>query len=650
LVHSVRRPATFVLVLSLLLAGLVALAPAEGKRKGKPNLVVTNVSKPPDEVRAGETFRIKGKVRNRGKRAARRGRLKLELRGAGEQRRVGATRVNKRIKPKKSRKWRIDGRVPAALRPPVGESGGPYRIFACVKKRGAKGKWQCKRSGQITVPGPPDPTNYTPGSRSLNDPLFPQIGNGGYDVDNYAIDLDYDPATNRFAPGTSTTIVAKATQNLSQFSLDFQDLDVTAVTVDQEPAEFDQVEAQPQLSDDPEVTQPMKLVVTPQNGIKTGEEFEVDVAYQGEPVRVTDADTSWEGWIPACYPPNPGDDEVCDGAFVVNEPIGAQGWFPNNNYATDKATFVTRLSVPQTHKAFGVGELASRESNGDGSWTWTWIEDDPTATYLTTGTVGLFDPYEETTMFEGVSGRTLDIYNAIDASGSDPQKTLIQSRMALQPGMLNFLSERLGRYPFDSTGVIADRAAGVGYALEVQTKAHFAGAFSGSGPSVNVNTLLHEIAHQWMGNSVSPATWQEIWFNEGWAEVLTVYWDWQVNGSDSPAQFFDDIHSTPPDDSRWELAPGNLGGPENLFNGFTVYDRPGAMLAGYYEIVGETKFFALARALLNRYGYSTITGEQFVQAALDVSGLEGEDRDRLADYFQQWLFLEARPTLTPDDF
>ena len=32
---------------------------------------------------------------------------------------------------------------------------------------------------------------FTPGARSLGDSLFPTIGNGGYDVRHYDLDLDY---------------------------------------------------------------------------------------------------------------------------------------------------------------------------------------------------------------------------------------------------------------------------------------------------------------------------------------------------------------------------------------------------------------------------------------------------------------------------
>ena len=100
------------------------------------------------------------------------------------------------------------------------------------------------------------------GARTLDDPILPQIGNGGYDVDHYRIYLDYDPVANEFN-SARTTIDATADEKLKQFSLDFQQLDVASVKVDGRRAEFKQVVATPQLSSDPVVTQPMKLVVNP---------------------------------------------------------------------------------------------------------------------------------------------------------------------------------------------------------------------------------------------------------------------------------------------------------------------------------------------------------------------------------------------------
>jgi len=501
------------------------------------------------------------------------------------------------------------------------------------------------------APKPGKGSDKQVGAHSLGDPLFPQIGNRGYDVQHYAIALDYDPATNTFNEGTSTTITAVAGKRLHRFSFDFQDLDVSSVTVNGVEADFEQVDARPQLSEDPEVTQPKKLVVFPARKTwpKKRREFVVEVAYSGTPEQFTDPDTSWEGWIRACYPLNP--PQTCDGAFVVNEPIGAQSWFPSNNYPTDKATFDTIVTVPASKTALGMGELVSRTEHDDGTATWHWTEDDPTATYLTTATVGDFD-YRVSEMVETSTGRTLPVYDSIDSSATQAQKDAINATLARVPEQLNFLSDHLGPYPLDSIGAVADKAAGVGYALEVQSKPHYAGSFTTGAPSININTQLHELAHQWMGNSVSPATWHEIWFNEGWATWLTWYWQHEANGvPTSPAEQFTNNYTSGPA-TKWNMATAILDNdPANMFTTFPTYTRSAMMLEGYRQILGDDEaFFEFARELLDRFGYGNISLDEFVGVALEMSGRNGKERKLLADYFDQWLFLEGQPTILPSDF
>lgn len=487
------------------------------------------------------------------------------------------------------------------------------------------------------------------GARSLGDPLLPQLGNGGYDAEHYRIKLDYDPGANELT-SAETKIVATATQRLREFSLDFQDvLDVSSVKVDGRSADFSQVEATPDLSDDPVVTQPMKLVVEPHPSTrpKRGREFTVKVRYSGTPEEITDPDTSIEGWIRACYPLDP--PQTCDGAFVVNEPMGAQSWFPSNNYPTDKATFDTLIRVPQSKTALGVGELAARTEHGDGTATWHWSEDDPTATYLTTATVGDFI-YREESMVETSTGRTLPVYNAIDSTATPTQLEAINASLAEAPAQVNFLSDIYGPYPFDSTGAVADRAAGVGYALEVQTKPHYSGGFTSGNPSINISTQAHELAHQWFGNSATLETWADIWFNEGWANWSDWYWSFLEDGGDDPAAIFDDLYANTPDED-WETAPAVLDGdPANLFHFFPTYQRGAMTLQGYREIVGDDRFFEFARELLTTFAYGNVSTEEFIETAKAVSGFTGADLALLDDYFQQWLYGETKPTILPEDF
>jgi len=396
------------------------------------------------------------------------------------------------------------------------------------------------------------------------------------------------------------------------------------------------------LSSNPRVTQPAKLTITPAAGIPKGAVFEVEIAYHGKPAAIVDTDFALEGWVRACS--SPGD---CDGSFTVNEPIGAQSWYPSNNHPSDKATFRLHTTAPTAYTAIGAGKRTSRVDHGDGTATTTWVEDRPMATYLASGTVGLFD-VETGTMTDHTGGATIPTFTAIDSAGSPQRKADVAATAARIPEMTNFMSARLGPYPFETVGLVADWVPVVGYALENQTKPHFAG--DAGGPAADSATLAHELAHQWMGDSISPANWSVIWFNEGWATFSEVLFDHRVDGSAmTPQKFFRAVYEAKP--KHWKLAPAVLDGdPALLFDHFAVYNRPGAMMQGLRKIIGNDRFFAFARDLGDRHGYGDINRGQFVKEAKRASGLHGRKRKRLGSYLRQWLLWEKRPHLTPADF
>lgn len=489
----------------------------------------------------------------------------------------------------------------------------------------------------------------TAGTRSLGDSLLPQLGNGGYDVEHYTIAIDYDPVANRF-DAAAVEILAVATQHLTEISFDFQDgLLVSAVTVDGRPALHRFEAAAPALTNDPEVTRPMKLVIVPHPSSwpRPGRAFTVRIAYSGTPQPIVDPDHSIEGWIQACWPLAA--PRTCDGAFVVNEPMGAQSWFPSNNHPADKATFDTIIRVPGEKTALGIGELVSRIVNDDGTATWHWREDDPTATYLTTATVGDF-LYDVGSMTETSTGRQLPIYSAVDASAAPLHLARITASLAALGGQLDFLADLYGPYPFDSTGAVADRAAGVGYALEVQTKPHYAGSFNGGVPSIGIVTQLHELAHQWWGNSVTPVSWSDLWFNEGWVTWSEWYWRFRERGGSDPAAIFDELYANATAED-WAIAPAVLGrDPVNLFRHFSTYLRGAMALQGYREIVGDARFFALARTIQTERRHGNISTAEFIAFAKRHSGLTGNALDLLDDYFEEWLYGESKPTILPERF
>ena len=404
---SLKRLVAVVAVLVLSTCGaLAATLAAAAKPARKPNLRVSKLSSPPASAKAGDAFDVSGKVANAGEKRGNT-RLRVSLRtdkGADPVAQLLSLKVKvapegaKRFAqtafaPGRRRRRELDrarlrprGRLPARrLRPPPRQARGGALpgLEGADEDRAAAGP-----AGRAAAP------NFTPGARTLGDPLLPQIGNGGYDALHYDIDLDYDrpdepvrgrdgdddgdgrPRTSPSSASTSRTCRSTGSSSTAPRRRS------TRTT------------RSPTSRPTPQVTQPMKLVVIPAAGILSGKQFTVEVDYHGEPQVFTDPDFSIEGWIPACFTVSPV--ETCNSNFVVGEPMGSQAWFPSNNFPSDKATFDTSITVQGGDQAFGLGELTGPPvDNGDGTTTWSWSEDDPTATYLATASNGNFDLHRD---------------------------------------------------------------------------------------------------------------------------------------------------------------------------------------------------------------------------------------------------------------
>src|SRR3954449_13011281 len=78
----------------------------------------------------------------------------------------------------------------------------------------------------------------SPGAGGIGDRLYPTLGNGGYDVQHYDLDLRYATSAPSQGIDGTVTILATATQSLSRFDLDFAGDSVGGVSVNGLPAKF----------------------------------------------------------------------------------------------------------------------------------------------------------------------------------------------------------------------------------------------------------------------------------------------------------------------------------------------------------------------------------------------------------------------------
>ena len=449
------------------------------------------------------------------------------------------------------------------------------------------------------APGAPGSPRYTDGSTSGGDPYFPAAGNGGYDVQNYDLGLSWY-ADGRLDGTAVVTLVA--TQDLASFSLDLRGLTVSSVLVDGKPARYTQLPPGPDGRGG-------ELVVTAAPKLRAGTTHRVTVVYSGYPGQPLDNTGAPYGWV-----------TFADGVLVANEAEGAPTWFPVNDVPTDKATYDFRITVPEGKTAIANGEPVGGPVTSAGRTTWTWRATDPMASYLATASIG---DYTASTQV-GPGG--LPILDYVETGLSARRLATTQASLALQPQMIAFFEGLLGDYPFSSFGAIVDEDS-VGYALETQTRPVYSGVASES-------TVAHELAHQWVGNSVSPTTWADIWLNEGFATYLQWMWTESRGGATAQAQY-EDVLAIPAGDEFWTVSLTDPGA-ENLF-AEAVYDRGAAFLHALRTTIGEARFAELLHRWVGDNADGNVTTADLLALAERVSG------QQLDGLFRDWLTDTDRP-------
>lgn len=399
--------------------------------------------------------------------------------------------------------------------------------------------------------GPDDPALGAARSTTVEDSVYPDIGDPGVDALHYDLTLGWDPDASVLT-GTEE-LVFRAARTGPDFRLDLSEalhadsalLDGVAVRVEHDGKD---------------------LIV--EAAVRTGERHTLQLTYHGTPVPVpaptTRRDISANGFTI----------DADGGAWTMQEPYGAYTWYAVNDQPADKALYDFTLQVPDPMVGIANGELTSRQDEG-GLTTTEWHLAEPAASYLTTVAFGDY------TMTRDSSSSGVPISYWTPADRPD-----LIDRMRAAPAGMDWLEKRLGPFPFDTLGIlVVDSESG----METQTMLTLGNTTYSTSPEV----LVHEMAHQWYGDEVTPDDWRDVWMSEGMAMYLQALWQADDAG-------------VPPEDVlsgylTYERASRAVDGPPAAYDPTTfgqtnIYYGPALMWHELRLRIGDRKFFEITRA------------------------------------------------------
>jgi len=463
----------------------------------------------------------------------------------------------------------------------------------------------------------------------LGDPALADLGNPKIDVTNYDLALTIDPEGDRIDAAVARLDVT-AVEDIDEVALDFVGLDIASVAVGGETVDATRADG--------------KLVVPLGETLAAGEGTAIDVCYSGVPKTIATAaifgaQTGWSG--------------ASGGSFVLSEPEAARTWFPANEHPTDKATFTFTVTVPVGYVGLANGKLTAApfactgtlpEGPDDGTSepcvpagsepptegrakdTFRWEMPDPMAPYLAVVLVGDYRRLVQ----PDVDGVPVEMWLPAESRPND------EKLFARQSEMLEFLVGKLGPFPFENYGGAvlpgpADDAFLDTVAFEAQSMSIY------GADAVIDEVLIHETAHQWVGDSVTLERWaRDLWWVEGFATFAQWLWVEETEGAEEYAKQVQNAQFQ----ILGEVDPLTDLEPTALFSPL-AYDGGALVFHSLRRELGDELFFEFLRTFTRTYAHANASTADLMATANEVAG-----RD-LSAFFSAWLDNTSRPTPPP---
>ncbi len=311
--------------------------------------------------------------------------------------------------------------------------------------------------------------------------------------------------------------------------------------------------------------------------------------------------------------------EINDESLIYNlsEPNYASSWFPCNDIPSDKAMLNIKITNDSSQTSVSNGLLYNIESKGSRK-TYSWKTVYPISTYLICIYSSNYSYFEDKYISLDKQDTMKIQYYVLPKHLENAKKDFSE-----HPKFIEFFSRTFGEYPFIKEKYGAAEFLWQLGAMEHQTITGIGSNFV-SGNNFFRDIYIHELAHQWWGDAITPKSWNDIWLNEGFASYSEALYSEYKAGkkaliSTMLSKYQDNFN-------------GILSEPDDDLFSSTVYDKGAWVLHMLRWEVGDSTFFKILREYYQEFKYKTVTTKDFENITEKISSKD------LSQFFKQWVY------------
>ncbi len=311
--------------------------------------------------------------------------------------------------------------------------------------------------------------------------------------------------------------------------------------------------------------------------------------------------------------------------FSDNWPDKGRNWLPMVDHPYDKAMCEFIVTAPAHYQVVSNGLKIEETDLPEGMRLTHWKQSVPIASWLYVLGVARF-AVQYVDKFDHKSIETWVYYQDRDAGFYDFAEPTKQ--------VLEFYSNYVGHFVYERLANIQSNSVSGG--MEAASAILYSeNSVVGDRNERWRNVVIHEIAHQWFGNSVTEYDWDDIWLSEGFATYFTLLFIEHAYGRDAflrgladSKKRVDAFHLKNP---NYRIVHDNLQDMEQVTSSHT-YQKGSWILHMLRGVVGTENFWKGIQSYYAKYMNGSATTADFRREMEETSGMD------LKDFFEQWLY------------